>query len=219
MQEKQANFFKERGVSIPEPQTVFIDDAVRIGSGTTIMPFCVLRGFTTVGCNCFIDSFCQLNNAVVMDGAEIRSSRVTDSTVGQNATVGPNAHLRQNSAVGDGCRIGNFVELKNSVLGQGTKASHLAYVGDATVGKNCNIGCGAVFVNFDGRVKHRTVVGDIAFIGSNCNLIAPLEIEGDCFIACGTTVTKNVSKNDFVIGRSRETIKPDTANKYLKERD
>ena len=151
-----------------------------------------------------------------MDGAEIRSSRITDSSVGQNTTVGPNGHLRENSSVGDNCRVGNFVELKNSSLGEGSKASHLAYLGDATVGKNCNIGCGVIFVNYDGRVKHRTIVGDNSFIGSNCNLIAPLNIEGDCYIACGTTVTKNVSKDDFVIGRLRETVKPNTAKKYLK---
>ncbi len=208
--------YTDNGVIILCPHSIYIDEGIKIGSGTIIQPFCVLTGMTTIGCNCIIGSFSFLKNATIMDGAEIRSSRITDSSVGQNTTVGPNGHLRENSSVGDNCRVGNFVELKNSSLGEGSKASHLAYLGDATVGKNCNIGCGVIFVNYDGRVKHRTIVGDNSFIGSNCNLIAPLNIEGDCYIACGTTVTKNVSKDDFVIGRLRETVKPNTAKKYLK---
>lgn len=205
----------KKGVVIEDGDSVFISDSVSVGSGTTIEPFCVLTGATTVGCNCVVGSFSYLKNARVLDGAEIRSSRVTDSTVGQNTTVGPNAHLRQNAAVGDDCRVGNFVELKNSSLGQGSKASHLAYVGDAEVGKGCNVGCGAVFVNYDGKTKHRTEVGDNVFIGCNCNLVAPVRIANDCFIACATTVTKDTDRDDFVIGRSRETVKPNTANKYL----
>jgi bifunctional UDP-N-acetylglucosamine pyrophosphorylase/glucosamine-1-phosphate N-acetyltransferase len=208
--------YTDNGVIILSPESIYIEEGIKIGSGTIIQPFCVLTGSTTIGCNCIIGSFSFLKNATIMDGAEIRASRITDSIVGQNTTVGPNGHLRENSAVGDNCRIGNFVELKNSSVGEGSKASHLAYLGDATVGKNCNIGCGVIFVNYDGRVKHRTIVGDNSFIGSNCNLIAPLNIEGDCYIACGTTVTKDVNKDDFVIGRMRETVKPNTAKKYIK---
>lgn len=205
----------DNGVKILQRETVCIDESVSIGEGTVIEPFSVLLGNTVIGCNCTIGSFSYLKNAVICDGAEIRSSRITDSKVGQNTTVGPFAHLRQNTFVEEGCRVGNFVELKNSTLSNGSKASHLAYVGDATVGKNCNIGCGVIFVNYDGKVKHKTTVGDNVFVGCNCNLVAPLNIADNCFIACGTTVTKDTKQDDFVIGRTRETVKPNTANRYI----
>lgn len=203
------------GIKILQRETVYIDESVRIGGNTIIEPFCVLLGDTVIGGNCTIGSFSYLKNAVIKDGVEVRSSRITDSIVGQNTTVGPFAHLRQNAFVEDDCRVGNFVELKNSTLSKGSKASHLAYVGDATVGKNCNIGCGVIFVNYDGKVKHKTNVGDNVFVGCNCNLVAPLNIADNCFIACGTTVTKDTKQDDFVIGRTRETIKPNTANRYI----
>ena len=215
MDKKRYDDFLKQGVNVLDYENVYVEPSVTVGSGTTLEPFCVLLGLTTVGCNCTVGSFSYLKNAKILDGAEIRSSRITDSTVGQNTTVGPNAHLRQNSVVGDNCRVGNFVELKSSVLGQGSKASHLTYIGDAEVGKDCNVGCGVVFVNYDGKTKHRTEVGDNVFIGCNCNLVAPVRIASDCFIACGTTVTKDTVKDDFVIGRTRETVKPNTANKYL----
>ena len=153
--------------TVIDPKNTVID--ARIGKNTIIEPFCVVGKNCRIGENCIIGSFSYLVSSTVGDFSEIRASRLTDSEVGCRTTVGPDAHLRQNSVVGDGCRVGNFVELKNSVLGDGSKASHLAYIGDAVVGKNCNVGCGAVFVNFDGVSKHRTVVGDNVFIGSNCN--------------------------------------------------
>ncbi|MEG2014417.1 MAG: DapH/DapD/GlmU-related protein, partial [Clostridia bacterium] len=138
-----------------------------------------------------------------------------DSEVGNDCAVGPNAHLRQHAVVGNNCRIGNFVEIKNSYLGDFTKASHLAYIGDATVGKRVNIGCGVVFVNFNGREKNHTTVGDNCFLGCNVNLIAPVTLENNCFVAAGTTVDGNLRKDEFAIGRAKMTIKPNRADKYI----
>lgn len=192
-----------------------IESSVKIGKNTTIMPFCVITGDTVIGDNCLIESFSLLTNAQIGDNTIIKSSRITDSVVGRNSTVGPNAHLRENTVIGDNCRVGNFVEFKNSVMGDHSKASHLAYIGDAKIGSNCNVGCGVIFVNYDGKTKWHTTVGNNVFIGSNSNLIAPLLIEDDCYIACGTTVTADMKKDDFVIGRPIATVKPNRAHEYL----
>ena len=134
-------------------------------------------------------------------------------------SVGPFARLRPDADVRDNAKIGNFVEIKNAIIGENTKVSHLAYVGDAEVGKNCNIGCGAIFVNYNGRTKSRTVVGDNCFIGSNCNIIAPVAIASDSYICAGTTVTEDINADDFVIGRVRQEVKPCRAHKYLKNKE
>ncbi|MEG1528155.1 MAG: DapH/DapD/GlmU-related protein [Clostridia bacterium] len=196
--------------------TTYIDSSVIIGQNCTIEPECVIKGNSVLEDGCVIESFSYIVNGHIGKSAVIRSSRIIDSYVGEGTTVGPNAHLRENSRVGNFARIGNFVELKNSTLGDYTKAAHLAYVGDATVGVNCNIGCGVIFVNYDGREKHRTSVGDNCFIGSNSNLIAPLTIASNCFIACGTTLTQDLANYDFAIGRPYVMIKPNRAGKYLK---
>lgn len=128
-------------------------------------------------------------------------------TVGRGSRIGPYAYLRKGTKVGHGCHVGGFTEVKNAVLGDGTKMAHLAYVGDADVGKGCNIGCGAVFVNYDGREKYRSFVGDRVFIGSNCNLVAPVTIGDGAYVACGSTVTRDLEAEDFCIARNRETVK------------
>ena len=214
---KTYQYLTENGVKILHRESVYIEPTVKIGRNTVVEPFCVLLGNTVIEENCIIGSFCYLRDAYIMSGTEINATRVTESTVGQHCIVGPFARLRANAQVEDFCKVGNFVEIKNSNFGEGSKASHLAYVGDATVGKDCNIGCGAVFVNYDGRKKHRTTVGDGTFVGCNCNLIAPVNIGENCFIACGTTVTQDTQAEDFVIGRNRQTVKPQRAKNYLKE--
>ena len=162
-------------------------------------------------------SFSYVVDSVIGENTVVKSSRIESSEVGANCTVGPNAHLREHAYVGDGCRIGNYVEVKKSTLCDGVKASHLSYVGDAYVGKGTNIGCGVIFVNYDGKVKHKTTVGDNCFIGCNSNLVAPLYVGNDCFIACGTTVDKDVPDGAFSIGRSYLTVKEGKARKYLKK--
>ena len=164
-----------------------------------------------------IDSQSVVKNSTIHPSAKVIASFVEDSFVDENTTIGPFAHLRPNSKIGKNCKIGNFCEIKNSTIGDGTKVSHLAYVGDAKIGKNCNIGCGVIFVNYNGKIKQQIEIGDNVFVGSNCNLIAPLKIESNVYICAGTTVTQDLIEGDFVIGRVRETIKKDRAKIYLKD--
>ena len=191
--------------------------SVKVGRGVTIEPFAVVKGNTVLGDGCVVGSFSYLDNAIVGERTAVRSSRITDSSVGARCVVGPNAHLRDGAAVGDDCRIGNFVEVKRSVLHDGVKAAHLSYIGDAEVGARTNVGCGVVFVNFDGKTKHRTVVGKDCFIGCNANLVAPLVIGDGCYVACGTTVDGDMPDGSFGIGRSYLTVKEGKACKYLQK--
>jgi bifunctional UDP-N-acetylglucosamine pyrophosphorylase/glucosamine-1-phosphate N-acetyltransferase len=194
----------------------YISPTAKIGENVVIEPFCVIKGDCVIGDGAVIESFCYLDNATIGKGSIIRQSRITDSVVGDNVTVGPYAHLRGGAVVSDSCRVGNFVEIKHSRLGPDTKAAHLAYIGDATVGNNCNVGCGVIFVNYDGKSKHHTTVGDNCFIGCNSNIIAPREIGSNTFIACDTTVDKDVPDGAFAIGRSKVSIKENYAERYLK---
>lgn len=178
----------QKGVVFHGRQGLHIDKTVQIERGVEIFAPNVLVGNTFVSAGTVIYSYCFLN----------------DCKIGKNCNVGPFATLRQNSMVGDCCRVGNFVEIKNSVLGDKTKTAHHAYVGDAMIGENTNVGCGVVFANFDGKAKHKTQIGKNCFLGCNTNLVAPLKIGDGCFVAAGTTVTKDVEDNTFVIGRSRQ---------------
>lgn len=193
----------------------FVEDTVVVGKNVEIQPFAVVKGHSVLHDGCVVGSFSYLENAEIGENTVVKSSRICNSAVGKNCTVGPNAHLRDNACVGENCRVGNFVEVKNSTLGNGVKASHLSYVGDAEVGAATNIGCGVVFVNFDGKTKHKTTVGKNCFIGCNANLVAPLKVGDNCFVACGTTVDRDVPSGTFVIGRSRQTAKEGRAFSYL----
>ncbi len=197
-------------------QQYILDNTVVVGKDVVIEPFAVVKGNTVLHDGCVIGSFSYVENSEIGENTVVKSSRITDSVVGANCTVGPNAHLRDGATIGNNCRIGNFVEVKKSVLGDFVKASHLAYVGDATVGKHTNIGCGVIFVNYDGINKHHTTVGENCFIGCNANLVAPLTIGNGCFVACGTTVDKDVPDGAFSIGRSYLVVKEGRAEKYLK---
>ena len=176
----------------------------------------VFVGKCSVGAGTVIYPNTVVDNCVIGENCIVKSSFLEQSVIHNNVEIGPYAHIRPNSEIDDNCKIGNFVEIKNSHLGENTKASHLAYVGDAEIGKCCNIGCGAIFVNFNGREKHKTIVGDDCFIGSNCNIIAPVNIADKTYICAGTTLTKDTEKFDFVVGRVRETVKHNKAQKYLK---
>ncbi|MDE7454724.1 MAG: UDP-N-acetylglucosamine diphosphorylase [Clostridia bacterium] len=172
---------------------------------------------SVIGQNSVVNSSTVENSQIDSD-TTVKLSHIENSVVGQKCSVGPYSHIRGNAVIGNNCRIGNFVEIKNSAIGNGAKASHLAYIGDATVGQNVNVGCGVIFVNYDGRTKHKTVVGDNSFIGCNSNLVAPVTVGDNCFIACGTTVTEDVDSNAFCIGRSKATVKQDGAKKYLNKK-
>jgi UDP-N-acetylglucosamine diphosphorylase/glucosamine-1-phosphate N-acetyltransferase len=195
------------GVTLIDPDNTYIDTEVSIGVDSMIYPNVHLEGNTVIGNNVTILPNSYLRNAVIEDGAVIDSSKVVESKVGANSTVGPMSHLRNNTVVASNCRIGNFVEFKNTNFGEGSKCAHLTYVGDSDVGKGVNFGCGVVTVNYDGKNKFRTTIKDGAFIGSNCNLIAPVTIGENALLAAGSTITSSVEDGDMGIARSRQSIK------------
>ena len=168
--------YMEEGVVFTDLKMAYIDEGVRIGRGTTIYPCAVIEGDVTIGENCVIGQNTRIKDSVIGDNTTIQSSVILESRVGSDTTVGPFAYLRPNSNVGSGCKVGDFVEIKNSTLGDGAKASHLTYIGDSDVGERVNLGCGVVFVNYDGSRKYRSVVEDGAFIGCNSNLVSPVHI-------------------------------------------
>jgi len=195
------------GVQIADPNTAYIDAEVTIERGVIIEPNVYIRGETVIGKNARITMGSKITDSNIGEGCVIKSSRVMASVVGDGTTIGPYANLREGNKVGKNCRISNFVELKKSVLGDGTKVAHMSYVGDATLGKNCNIGCGVVFANYNGKVKSKCTLGDRVFVGSNSNLVAPLNLADDAYVAAGSTITKDVPKNALAIARTMQTIK------------
>ena len=206
----------QKGVFMTDPDTVYVDKGVVIGEGTIIAPNNKLRGNTVIGDRCRLESGNDLTDTVIGDGVKLTSVVAIEAKVGDATTVGPYVYLRPNANVGANCKVGDFVEIKNSNIANGTKVPHLAYVGDADVGSGVNVGCGVIFANYDGRKKHRTVVGDKTFIGSNSTLIAPIEVGEKVFIAAGATISRSIPDGALVIARARETIKEGRAENYLK---
>lgn len=202
---------------LKDKRSIFIDKNVVIGDNVTIYENCRIEGECVLKDGVTIMPMCYIKDTVIGENTVVTSSNCEKATVGRACSVGPFARLRPNANISDGAKIGNFVEIKNANIGEGTKVSHLAYVGDADIGKNCNIGCGAIFVNYNGKRKNRTIVGDNCFIGSNCNIIAPVKIDSKSYVCAGTTVTDDVKTDDFVIGRVRQEIKENRAHLYLKE--
>ena len=201
---------------IKDKRSIFIDQTVSIGDNVTIYENNRIEGNTTICDGAVIMPNCHIKNAYIGEKSVINCSLLEDCVVGNDCTVGPFARLRPNSILKNQVKIGNFVEVKNATIGDRSKVSHLAYVGDAKIGKDCNVGCGVIFVNYNGRSKNETIVGDNCFIGSNCNIIAPVTIESKSYICAGTTVTDDVKTDDFVIGRVRQQIKENRAHEYLK---
>ncbi len=197
----------ENGVIILDPDRTVIEADVQIGAGTLLYPDNTLQGQTTIGSGCTLYPGSRLKDAVIGDETTVEHSVLLSCAVGSHTTVGPFAYLRPQTKVGDHCRIGDFVEIKNSNVGDGTKISHLTYVGDGDLGKDINLGCGVVFSNYDGKTKNRTVVDDHAFIGCNVNLIPPLHIGQESYIAAGSTVDQDVPAQALYIARARGTVK------------
>lgn len=195
------------GVTITDPANTYIGKDVKIGPDTIIYPGCMFEGKTEIGKSCIIGPNTRITSSHVDDCVTIQMSVLIDSRVKSFTTVGPFAYLRPNSSIGEHVRIGDFVEIKNSTIDDGTKVSHLTYVGDSDVGKCVNFGCGTVTVNYDGKVKNRCRIGDGAFIGCNSNLIAPVEIKARAYTAAGSTITKNVPEDSLAIARSRQENK------------
>lgn len=197
------------GVTVINPQNTYIDADVCIGADTVIYPGSILEGKTQIGKNVLVGANCRLVDAKIADGVDIQSSTIISSFVDEGTHVGPYAYIRPDSSVGKNCKVGDFVELKKAQIGDGTKLSHLTYVGDAQVGKNCNFGCGTVVVNYDGKKKYKTVIGDNAFIGCNSNLVSPVTVNDGAYIAAGSTITDEVPENSLAIARARQVVKPD----------
>lgn len=201
------------GVTIIDPQNTYIDDEVIIGSDTIIYPGSIIRGKTVIGSDCEIGPSSTLDDTVIGNGTTFKNSVAINAKIGDNTTVGPFAYIRPNSDIKNNVKIGDFVEVKNSVIGNGTKVSHLTYVGDSDVGEKINFGCGTITVNYDGKNKFRTVIEDNAFIGCNTNLVAPVKVGKGAFIAAGSTITDDVDDNALAIARSRQTVKKDWKKK------
>ncbi len=211
------NNYQLNNINIIDNKSIYIDDEVTIGKNVVIYPNNTIKGNTIIEDNVVLGPNNYICDSVIKSGSEIEFSYIEKSTIKNNCKIGPYSRIRPNSVIGANCKVGNFVEIKNSTLGANTKASHLAYIGDCDIGDNCNIGCGAVFVNYNGKQKNRSVVGNNCFIGSNVNIIAPVSVADDSYVCAGTTLTIDTRPQDFVIGRCRETIKHNYANKYKKE--
>jgi bifunctional UDP-N-acetylglucosamine pyrophosphorylase/glucosamine-1-phosphate N-acetyltransferase len=193
------------GVTLLDPSTTFIDDGVTVGAGTVIHPGVTLEGRTRVGANCRIRSWVRITDSTVGDGVLVNdSSLVIESRIDDSATVGPFAHFRPGSHVKAGAHVGNFVELKKTVLGEGSKASHLTYLGDATIGAGVNIGAGTITCNYDGDKKHQTVIEDGAFIGSDTQLVAPVRVGAGAYVGAGSCITDDVPAGALGIARARQ---------------
>ena len=197
------------GVTIIDTNSTYIESDVIIGNDTIIYPGVMIKGKTIIGSNCIIDMNSNIEDSIIKDDVTIKNSTITDSHIDEFTTIGPYAYLRPKSNIGKNVKIGDFVEVKNAKIGNNSKASHLTYIGDAEVGEDVNIGCGVVFVNYDGKNKFKSIVKDKAFIGSNSNLVAPVTIEEGGYIATGSTITNDVPKYSLAIARERQIVKKD----------
>ncbi|MBZ6527125.1 bifunctional UDP-N-acetylglucosamine diphosphorylase/glucosamine-1-phosphate N-acetyltransferase GlmU [Aerococcaceae bacterium DSM 111021] len=195
------------GVTFVNATSTYIEADVEIGQDTVIESGVSLKGNTKIGSHAFIGSNSEIISSNIADHVEIRQSVLEYSEVEEKVTVGPFAHLRAKSVLKEGAHIGNFVEVKNSVVGVNSKSGHLTYIGDADIGSDVNVGCGTVFVNYDGKNKFRSTIGNDVFIGSGSNLIAPITVGDNAVIAAGSTVTKNVPNESLAIARSRQENK------------
>jgi bifunctional UDP-N-acetylglucosamine pyrophosphorylase / glucosamine-1-phosphate N-acetyltransferase len=196
------------GVTMIDAASITIDDTVEIGNNAIIEPQTHLRGNTKIGAGVRVGPGSLIENSSIGDQSAVLYSVIIDSQVGSSVKVGPYAHLRQEAVVGDGCRVGNFVELKKSTLGNGTNVAHLSYLGDTTTGLKVNIGAGTITANYDGRQKHQTTIGNHSKTGSNSVLVAPLKLGDNVTVAAGSTVTEDVGNDSLVVARSRQVVKP-----------
>lgn len=197
------------GVTIIDPSSTYIGADVSIEDDTVVYPGAIIEGRTVIGRNVVVGQNCRLVDARIGDGVDIWSSTIISSSVDEGTHVGPYAYIRPDTSVGKNCKVGDFVELKKASIGDGTKLSHLTYVGDAEVGRNVNFGCGTVVVNYDGKLKYRTTIGDNAFIGCNTNLVSPVTVNDGAYIAAGSTITDEVPEGALAIARARQVNKLD----------
>lgn len=201
------------GVTIIDTASTLIDREVRVGMDTIIYPFTMIEGSTSIGDGCVIGPGARLTGAVIGSSVSIQYSVVIDASIEDRCTIGPYAYLRPGTKLGPGVKIGDFVEIKQSIVGEGSKVPHLSYIGDAHIGKHVNIGAGTITCNYDGQKKWPTRIGDEAFIGSNANLVAPVEVGSRAIIGAGSTISKDVPSGALGVERSKQKVIPDWADK------
>lgn len=201
------------GVTIINPNATYISSDAVIGRDTVIQPGSMIEGATVIGEDCIIGPNTQIIDSRIDDRTSVHSSVVRESTVAEDTAIGPFAHIRPLSDIGSHVKIGNFVEVKKSKLGNDTKVSHLSYIGDAEIGNNVNVGCGSITVNYDGKNKFQTIIEDDVFVGCNTNLVAPVKVGKGSFIAAGSTITKEVPEDALAIARARQENKPNYVSK------
>ena len=201
------NALIEKGVDIPCTDGIIIGPDCTIGKGTTILPSTIITGNSSVGEGCVLGPSSYIENSHLGDKVVFNSSQIRDAEIHSGATVGPFAHIRPHSVIGENVHLGNFTEVKNSVIGKKTAVSHLTYVGDTDVGSGVNFGCGTVTVNFNGKTKNRTVIKDRAFIGCNTNLVAPVTVGENSYTAAGSTITEDVPDNTLAVAREKQINK------------
>ena len=204
MQKRINEYHMRNGVTMRNPESVYIEDGVEIGNDTEICQNVTIKSGTKIGSDCVIGSGSMLDRAVIHDGVDVLSSVILESEVDEGTHVGPFAYIRPNCHVGKEVKVGDFVELKNSNIDDGTKISHLTYIGDSDVGKRVNFGCGTVTCNYDGKKKYRTTIGDDCFVGCNTNFVSPINVGDGVYIAAGSTITEDIPENSLSIARARQ---------------
>ncbi|MBU8881416.1 bifunctional UDP-N-acetylglucosamine diphosphorylase/glucosamine-1-phosphate N-acetyltransferase GlmU [Bacillus sp. FJAT-29790] len=218
MKKRINEFHMRNGVTIVDPLNTYIGADVTIGMDTILHPGTMLSGHTVIGSDCVIGPNSEIVNCMIGERSIIRQSAAHDSQIGSNVHIGPFAHIRPKSDIHDDVKIGNFVEVKKAVFGKGSKASHLSYIGDAEVGRDVNIGCGTITVNYDGKNKFLTKIEDGVFVGCNSNLVAPVTIGKDSYIAAGSTITEDVPGEALSIARARQVNKENYVNNLNKKK-
>ena len=217
MRARIADKLMDNGVRLVRPKEVYIDEEVQVGEDTIICPGCYIKGKTTIGKNCRLDGSVFITDSVIGDNVFIKmGSYIENSVIEDNCEVGPYAHLRPKSTLKQKAKVGNFCEIKNAVIGEGSKVNHLTYIGDTDMGAGVNIGAGTITCNYDGEKKHRTTIGDHCFVGSNVNFVAPVDIKAYSKIGAGSTITKEVPEGSLAIARARQVV---LENKGIKKHD
>jgi bifunctional UDP-N-acetylglucosamine pyrophosphorylase / glucosamine-1-phosphate N-acetyltransferase len=204
MRERINRIHMDNGVTLIDPKNTYIDSEVQIEADTVVYPGNVLQGSTIIKSGSILYPNNRIEDSIIERNVIIQSSVILESSIGEETTVGPYAYIRPESKIGKHARIGDFVEIKKSSIGDNTKVSHLTYIGDAEVGCNCNFGCGTVVVNYDGKKKHKTIIGDNAFVGCNTNLVSPVEVKENSYIAAGSTITKEVPSGSLAVARAKQ---------------
>lgn len=217
LKNEKNNSLREDGVRFVDSSSSYIDYDVIIGAGSVVYPGVIVEGNSQIGEECIIEASSIIKNSYIESNVRVKGfSYLEDCIVRSKADVGPYVRLRPSADIGTGSKIGNFVEVKNSKLSAGVKVSHLSYVGDAEIGKNTNIGCGFITCNYDGANKHKTIIGENCFIGSDSQTVAPVEIGNDCFVASGSTITNSIKDGAFAISRSKQMTKDGLAHKFIR---